>query len=488
MPQMKRQFRQGATALSAIGILALAVMSGSGSVQAQTAPGNAVTYTRDIAPILQRSCEKCHRVDGVAPMALSTYEEVRPWARAIKQRTGIGPHAGVMPPWYVEKNIGIQEFRDDPSLSDEEVAMVAKWADSGAPRGNPADMPPPKVYPDGKAWAIGTPDLIVKLPDLTVKGNAPDWWGEIASTPTGLTEDRYVAALEIKEVNDLESSGTGRQTVGGRFVIHHMIWGTRVIVPGQTDAPQGALGGDTLSWPVHEVGRNADFFDPRSARLLKANSSIVSDSIHLHSNGRDTKAHLEIGFKLMAKDYKPAYRQALIALGNGVDIDIKGMTPDQQLHAYAYLNENTKIISFEPHLHAPGARMCLEAIWGYNIQTLNCVGYDHNWVRGYNYTEDSSPLLPKGTILHIIGYMNNSPGNKNVPDPRNWQGSGNRSVANMFIDLGQRVSLTDEQFQAEMAHRRDKLHLTKNDNVIGCPLCTVLPKPRPATTQQQQQQ
>jgi hypothetical protein len=489
MPQMTRQFRQGATALSAIAILALAAMSGTGTVQAQSSPGTVPTFTKDIAPILQRSCEKCHRVDGVAPMALSTYEEVRPWARAIKQRTGIGPHAGVMPPWYVEKNIGIQEFRDDPSLSDDEVALLAKWADSGAPRGNPADMPPPKVYPDGKAWAIGTPDLIVKLPNIMVKGNAPDWWGEIPSTPTGLTEDRYVAALEIKEVNDLESTGgSGRQTVGGRFVIHHMIWGTRVILPGQTDAPQGPLGGDTLSWPVHEVGRNADFFDPRSARLLKANSSIVSDSIHLHSNGRDTTAHLEIGFKLMAKDYKPAYRQALIALGNGVDIDIKGMTPDQQLHAYAYLNENTKIISFEPHLHAPGSRMCLEAIWGYNIQTLNCVGYDHNWVRGYNYTEDSSPLLPKGTILHIIGYMNNSPGNKNVPDPRNWQGSGNRSVANMFIDLGQRVSLTDEQFQAEMAHRREKLHLTKNDNVIGCPLCTVVPKARPATTQQQQQQ
>ena len=135
------------------------------------------------------------------------------------------------------------------------------------------------------------------------------------------------------------------------------------------------------------------------------------------------------------------------------------------------LQQNTKIISFEPHLHAPGARMCLEAIWGYNIQTLNCVGYDHNWVRGYDYTDDSAPLLPKGTILHIVGYMDNSPTNKNVPDPRNWQGSGNRSVANMFIDLGMRVALTDEQFQEEMAKRREQLHLTKNDNVIGCPLC-----------------
>jgi len=108
------------------------------SLTAQSSDVGDVTYTKDIAPILQRSCENCHRADGVAPMSLSTYEEVRPWARAIKQRTGIGPHAGVMPPWYMEKNIGIQKFKDDPSLSDLEIAKVAKWADSGAPRGNPA--------------------------------------------------------------------------------------------------------------------------------------------------------------------------------------------------------------------------------------------------------------------------------------------------------------------------------------------------------------
>ena len=105
------------------------------------------------------------------------------------------------------------------------------------------------------------------------------------------------------------------------------------------------------------------------------------------------------------------------------------------------------------------------------------MGYDHNWVRGYDYTDESSPLLPKGTILHIVGYMDNSPTNKNVPDPRNWQGSGNRSVANMFIDLGMRVTLTDEQFAEEMAKRRATLHLTKNDVVIGCPLCLVEPSP-----------
>jgi hypothetical protein len=242
-----------------------------------------------------------------------------------------------------------------------------------------------------------------------------------------------------------------------------------------------------VNWPVHEVGRNADFFDPKSARLLKAGSSVVSDSVHLHSNGRDTKAHLEIGFKLMPKGYTPTYKRAVFGLGNGVDIDIKAMEANQQLHAYTVLQQHTKIISFEPHLHAPGARMCLEAIWGYTIQTLNCVGYDHNWVRGYDYTDESAPLLPKGTILHIVGYMDNSPSNKNVPDPRNWQGSGNRSVANMFIDLGIRVALTDDQFQEEMARRREALHLTKNDVVIGCPLCLVMPAPAPKASGAQQQ-
>ena len=444
-----------------------------------------VTFTKDVAPILQRSCENCHRADGVAPMSLSTYEDARPWARAIKQRTSIGPKAGVMPPWYVEKNIGIQQFQNDPSLSDEEIAIIAKWADSGAPKGNPADMPPAKVYADHTAWAIGTPDLIIKTKELVVKGDAPDWWGEIPSVPTGLTEDRYVAALEIKEVNDVESkAGAGRATVGGRFVFHHMIWRTQVL-DGKADQESALLAAfdeESTNWPVHEVGRNADFFDPKSARLLKAGSSVVSDSVHLHSNGRDTKAHLEIGFKLMPKDYVPTYKRAVFGLGNGVDIDIRGMEANQQLNAYTVLQQNTKIISFEPHLHAPGARMCLEAIWGYNIQTLNCVGYDHNWVRGYDYTDESAPLLPKGTILHITGYMDNSPSNKNVPDPRNWQGSGNRSVANMFIDLGMRVALTDEQFQAEMAKRRADLHLTKNDVVIGCPLCLVLPPPAMKTT------
>ena len=151
-----------------------------------------MTFTKDIAPILQRSCQNCHRPGQVAPMSLLTYEEVRPWARSIRRAPRIRDKAGAMPPWYIEKNIGIQHYKNDPSLSDEEVAKIAKWVDSGAPRGNAADMPAARRVHDGASWHVGEPDLIVESPEIVVKANTPDWWGEFAPTKIPITEDRYV--------------------------------------------------------------------------------------------------------------------------------------------------------------------------------------------------------------------------------------------------------------------------------------------------------
>jgi hypothetical protein len=444
------------------GLLLLGGMAAIGAESVGPAAGP-VTFSKDIAPILQRSCQNCHQPNSVAPMSLITYKDARPWAKSIKQRVLIRDKRGAMPPWYIEKNIGIQHYKNDNSLSDNEIAKIVNWADNGAPEGNPADLPPARSLSDGNSWAIGQPDLVVSTKELLVKGDAPDWWGEIETVPTGLKEDRYVSALQVREVNDVPAAGGGgRATVGGRYVFHHMIWAT----------DQGGGGGTATPWPVHEVGRGADFFPPEAGRLLKAGENIVSNSVHLHSNGRDTKAHLEIGFKFHPVGYKPTLLPSPSRLlGNGSDISIRPNEANQELHAYTVLQSNTKVTSFEPHLHAPGARMCLEAIWGFNIETLTCSGYDHNWVRGYDYADDSAPLLPKGTILHIIGYMDNSPANKNVPDSRNWQGSGNRSVANMFIDLGQGVALSDDQFKEEMIKRRQS---TTDDVIIGCPLCNTV--------------
>ncbi|MEE2964160.1 MAG: hypothetical protein VX427_08450, partial [Acidobacteriota bacterium] len=206
----------------AVGVGAPALAAGQSSDSLGFDPTE-ITFHKDIEPILQRSCQNCHREESVAPMALLTYEQARPWARSMKRRTSMGRRAGVMPPWYVEQNIGIQEYKFDPSLSDKEVAMVGAWADAGAPRGNVADAPPPRDFGDG-GWTIGEPDLVTQLPELIIGGEQPDWWGEIETTPVGNTTDRYVEALEFREVNDVLDTEDSRETVGGRFVFHHMIW------------------------------------------------------------------------------------------------------------------------------------------------------------------------------------------------------------------------------------------------------------------------
>ncbi len=478
------KIEMGSAAGAALKALAFAALLVPGGLGAQESSHDQVTFARDIVPILQRSCQTCHRDGGVGPMSLTTYQQVRRYSSRIVYKTGLRDVAGAMPPWYVEKDIGIQDFKNDPSLSDWEVAAIGAWVENGMPEGDPADMPPPRVFPNNETWIAGEPDLIVKTNEILVEGGAPDWWGEIESVPVGLDEDRWVSSVEIREVNDVDNrtGNDDRQTVGQRYVFHHMIWSTRVLDEGEDTGQFAERGEDAVGWPVHEVGRNPDMFAPEAGRLLRAGSSVVSNSIHLHSNGVDTRAHLEIGFRFHPKGYEPEYRRARLGLGNGVDIDIRGNEKDQELHAYRTLNQHTKIVTFEPHLHAPGARMCLEAIWGYNVETLSCVGYDHNWVRGYAFADHAAPLLPKGTILHITGFMDTTQDNINVADSRNWQGSGNRSVTNMFIDLGMRVSMTDEQFVREMAERRELLNLTANDHVIGCPLCTVLPVEEEAGT------
>ena len=456
---MRSVFMTMQTGVSSVVVLALSLAAAPRAAVAQPAAHDDVTFTKDIAPILQRSCQKCHRPNSLAPMSLITYDEVRPWARSIKQRTGLRNRMGVMPPWYIEKDIGIQQFKDDWSLSDPEIAAIAAWADAGAPRGNPADMPEPPAFIDVDEWEIGQPDLIVSSPPMEMKGTAPDWWGMIGQADSGLTEDRYVAAIEYKERNNLDR-GVKSDTVGGLFIVHHSALTTM--------APDGGPR-DVFTWPVHEVGRNADVFDEAAGVMLRAGSTLIFPSTHLHANGTDTTARLEVGFRFHPKDYEPTKEMEFLFFGNGPDIDILPMEDNQRMDAYFTLSENTKVSVYEPHMHAPGVRMCLEAVWGTTVQTLNCSGYDHNWVRVYKYQDDAAPLLPKGTILHLTGYFNNTLTNPNVADPRNWSGSGHRSVDNMFINLLQAIYMDDEEFASEVAARERRLATGGID--IGCLVC-----------------
>src|SRR5437899_12891892 len=122
----------------------LLVISAVLAVFVTTAMAQDVTITKNVAPILERSCQNCHRPNSIAPMPLLTYEEVRPWAKAIKQNVVLRN----MPPWHIDPNVGIHEFSNSVALSEGEIATIAKWVDSGAPKGNAADMPPPRKFAD----------------------------------------------------------------------------------------------------------------------------------------------------------------------------------------------------------------------------------------------------------------------------------------------------------------------------------------------------
>src|SRR5262245_21958591 len=178
---------------------------------ASAAPSTPVTFTKDIAPILQEKCEACHRPNSIAPMPLRTFEEVRPWARSIRQRVA----ARQMPPWHIDKTVGIQQFENDRSLTDEQIDAIVRWADAGAPQGELKDMPRPRTWPDETTWAFATqfgqPDLVIKSPAYTMPPHGQDnWWKPVV--PTGLTEPRWVRAIEIRPT-----------TVRARRITHHAV-------------------------------------------------------------------------------------------------------------------------------------------------------------------------------------------------------------------------------------------------------------------------
>src|ERR1041385_9152423 len=153
-----------------------------------------VTFTKDVAPILQRACQNCHRPGSIAPMSLLTYKDARPWARSIKEKVV----KRQMPPWHIDRNVGISKFKDDPSLTDAEIATISAWVDHGSPEGKPSDMPPPREFGDLDKWRMGKPDVVISMAKpYVLKAKGGDEYYDVEVDP-GFTEDVYVQALETK--------------------------------------------------------------------------------------------------------------------------------------------------------------------------------------------------------------------------------------------------------------------------------------------------
>jgi hypothetical protein len=416
---------------------AVMVMSTTAVAQEQ------VTFTKDVAPILQERCQVCHRVGTFAPMSLVTYEQARPWARSIKQKV----LAREMPPWFIDKNVGVQHFSNDVSLTDQEIGTLVKWVDSGAPQGNPADMPPPRSFPDGQAWHIGQPDLIVRLPqDVVVKAKAPDQWPDILVDP-GLTEDRYIQGVQIIPTK-------------GHKVIHHIR--TSIVEPegsrhsGQLDGNVAlAVGEQGVFLNEYAIGKGGDVFPEGSGRLIKAGTK-VNFQFHLHSVGEETPTNVALGIKFYPKGYVPKHSITSLTVGVN-EIDIRPHTDNVRSDGYLTLTKPARLLSFQPHMHSRGKAECLEAIYpNGKAEMLSCAKFLFNWHLNYLYADDAAPLLPSGTVLHSISWHDNTAGNKFNPDPDAQVTWGERTVDEMGSSWISYYYMSDEDFKKESEARKAK--------------------------------
>lgn len=407
-----------------------------------------VTFTKDIAPILQAKCQDCHRKGSMAPMSLLTYEETRPWARSIKERVV----QRQMPPWHINRDVGIQSFKNDMSLSDAQIETIAHWVDEGAPLGDPKDMPPPKQFATGNEWqaekVLGKPDFVISTNDYTMAAHHQDvWWRPAVKVP--VTEPSWVRAVEIRPT-----------TMEGRKIIHHAVAYLDQDEPANPNLPDrtAAFGGRgmLMEWAI---GKQYDLYRPNTGKLLLPGSQISWD-VHIHAVGEEVSTGVQLAVWLYPKGEAPKYRTYLTAFSGmsategGMDIPPNTLVEHQ---GFTVLKQAAVLENFQPHMHLRGKAMMIEAILpDGRTQVVSYVDhFNFNWMTNYIYADDAAPMFPKGTIIHVISWHDNTTANKYNPDPDEWVGYGDRTVDEMAHAWVNVTYVSDEDYK-EWAEKHKK--------------------------------
>ena len=430
---MQAMWRQASGAIGALAVGVVLTLPASAAAQTPT-------FTKDIAPIFQDKCEACHRPDSMAPMSLKTWPEARPWAKSIRTRV----MDRQMPPWQMDHTVGIQKFKNDRSLTDPQIDTIVRWVDGGAPQGDPKDMPAAKEWPSDQGWNFAAilgktePDLIVKSYDFSMPAQSQDAWDKRV-TPSGITEPRWVRAVEIRPT-----------TLKGRRITHHAIAYLEQTDPG---APQmGGLPTPFMEWAV---GKQGEMMRPDTGKLLLPGSKFRWD-IHYSQAGEAITSNVEMGIYFYPKGEEPKYRDMLAlvpaALGT-LDIRPNSLSV---VEGFTVLREAARIESLQAHMHLRGKAMMLEAILpSGQKQIISLVSdFNFNWMTTYQYADDVAPLLPKGTILKVTAWHDNTSAKKSNPDPNQWVGWGDRTVDEMAHAWINIVYMKDEDFKVEQDRRR----------------------------------
>jgi len=436
----------GALALGVVVFLAYASAPPAMAQQASRDAAPAVTFAKHVAPILQKNCQECHRAGSIGPMSLRTYEEVRPWARSIKQKVV----AREMPPYRYDK-IGIQHLKDDLRLSEADIQTIVRWVDGGAPLGNVADLPAPVQFPDGTKWTyadeFGPPDIIVPTKPYTLPAQGQDrWWRPIV--PIGSMEDRCIKAMAVKP------------SLKGRAAAHHA--NSDLMVPDEKSGQYVVL--ERVS--EYASGKVGEIVPPDGCRTLPANSMIRWD-VHYWPYGEEVKDDVvELAFWLYPKDHKAKYKQdlknySLLMKGGELEIAPHGTAMTQGFHTF---KTPVRIDSFQPHGHARLVGMTAEILYP-DTGKLEMVSSVSNWTNAWHtthvYEDDSAPLLPTGAVLILTGYYDNTVKNKGNPDPDQWVGGGSRTSDEMSHAWITVTHLDNEGYKQILADRESRLKAKK---------------------------
>ena len=362
-----------------------------------------VTFAKDVAPIFNKACVECHRPTMFAPMSLTTFDDARPWARSIKQRVV----SRVMPPWGADPAHGT--FKNDPRLTQKEIDTIVAWVDAGAPKGDDKDLPPQPTFADG--WTIGQPDAIFTMDEeftIPATGTIPY---KYFRAPTGLTEDKWIQAIEIHP--------------SARAQVHHVLAFTQPA--GSVPKPGGELGPNNIGGVT--PNKPGLVFEPGVARLLRGNSDIVMQ-IHYTANGTENKDRTTVGviYARQAPTKMAAGGMAInprfVIPANDGNAEVRATTP---------LTRDTIVTAFTPHMHVRGKDMTYIAHYadGTDETLLSVPKYDFNWQITYQLA--TPKLLPKGTNLEVIAHFDNSTANKFNPDPTKDVRWGDQTWEEMMI-------------------------------------------------------
>jgi hypothetical protein len=414
-----------------------------------SAPTRAVTFARDVAPILQNHCQVCHSLGSIGPMPLTTFEEVRPFAALISQRV----QTRTMPPWHMDKTVGIQAFKNDISLSDAEIRTLVEWAESGTPMGDPAELPPPVKWPTGNEFRtadkLGAPDLVLRSEPYTVPAHGQDaWWRP--TTETGITEPRWVRAVEVKP-----------SYPQGRRVTHHTLVTLLQEEQGITGLASSVAGevnsaGLLTEWAIGKVG---EIYPEGTGKLLLPGSRIRWE-VHYWPAGQEVvNDQVELAIWFYPKGEEPKYRTILnlfnVAPSARLEIPPRSVAIHQNT---VVLRGPARIESFQPHMHMRGKAMSMEAIYpDGRRELLNMVSnFQWKWHINYLYETDSAPLLPEGTVLLFTSWHDNTAANPSNPDPDQYLTWGDRTVDEMAHAWVSVTYLEQEDFDRMVAERAER--------------------------------